>query len=176
MATFAVVSSFCCLCLSVRNWGTDYAEGSCMFKRHALECTDVFHIRCVTGQRHQNGSSWIFIDEFTNFLHVYVCATCRWMAWMLTIINQSFQMFELRKPLKNLLFPWHCHQQLFWVFHAFPMQCSRAVSKLSCNCIVQPLEKHGLLLTWTKISTHRKAVQRVMAAKLTGLTQKVVIL
>ena len=31
-ATFAVASSFCCLCLSLRNRGTDYAEDSCMFK------------------------------------------------------------------------------------------------------------------------------------------------
>jgi len=134
----------------------------------------MFHIRYVTCQRHQNGTSWVFIDDFTNFLHV---TTCRGMTWMVTFINRSFQTFESRTTAQNsMLFPWHCHQQLIWIFCAFPVQCSLAVSKHSCNCIIQPLENLEFLSTWTKVNTHQKAMQRIMAAKPTELTQKVVIL
>jgi hypothetical protein len=32
----------------------------------------MFHERCVSCQLLQNGTSWVFIDDFTNLLHVYV--------------------------------------------------------------------------------------------------------
>jgi hypothetical protein len=36
MAIFVVASSFCCLCLSVGNWGTNYTESRCMFKAYFI--------------------------------------------------------------------------------------------------------------------------------------------
>jgi len=62
--------------------------------------------------------------------HFWLYVTCEAITWMPTILNCSLPMSGLKKPLKSPMFsPWHCHQNLFWVFHTFPMQSFRVLDK-----------------------------------------------
>jgi hypothetical protein len=53
----------------------------------------------------------------------------------------------------------------------FP-NCQQTFTQLHCSAI----KKSWIAFNMNKLNTHRKAMQRVMAAKLTELTQKIVIL
>jgi hypothetical protein len=120
----------------------------------------------------QNGSSSSFVDSFVNFPYVRVCATCGGMAWMPTVFNRSFLMFELRKPLKSLYSP--CGTVTKSCFeHFMHLQCSVPeceAKQMHCPAI----RKLRLHLTHTTINSHWEVIQRVMAAKVTRPSQSLV--
>lgn len=51
----------------------------------------------------QNDTSLVYGDDFTNILHIFICATCDGMTWKLIIFN--FPKSKLRKPLNRLCSP-----------------------------------------------------------------------
>jgi hypothetical protein len=65
----------------------------------------MFRTGVLTCHRYRNGTSSVFVDDFANFLHVFVSAVCGGTTWTITILNRNFPTFECRKPLKSLHFP-----------------------------------------------------------------------
>ena len=66
----------------------------------------------------RNGTSLDFADECANYLHVFICVTCRGMAWTFTVFNH---VWITSASQKTAFSSWHCHLKPFCYLHVFPI-------------------------------------------------------
>jgi hypothetical protein len=161
------------------NSSTNFKEINTTCSSPPLEFTGMFHAGDLTCQWSQNYMLLVLINNFVNFLHIFICATCgaiTWMLIMLSLQSKSPHISIQQTTQKSVL--QHCHQKMFWGFHEYLMQFPQFWSKMQCKCIIpsnQPSEYHGSDSTCTVINTPRKT-QGVITAKFTRLAQKIAVL